>query len=143
MLFFRVRFTTRFGMPFKLFFWSLLGMFLDPFGSLGATFGRLLVNFCNFLGVFLETPPKLAKSLLKVKPRFPEKDAKGRNVVHFLTNLMYFAQFYDFIFYWLLFGSYWLLLAPIGSYWLLLVPIGSYWLLLTPIGSYWLLWSAL
>ena len=44
--------------------------------------------------------------------------------------------------YWLLFapiGSRWLLLAPIGCYWLLLAPVGSHWLLFAPIGSYWLL----
>merc|ERR1711966_612159 len=61
---------------------------------------------------------------------------------------MFFRQLSYFISYWLLFGSYclllvpiassWLLLAPIGSYCLLLSPIASSLLLLSPIGSYWL-----
>ena len=33
-------------------FWELLGVFLDPFGSLGASFGRLLVIFRSFGGSF-------------------------------------------------------------------------------------------
>ena len=129
--FFRVRFGTRFGMPFKMFFghfWNLLEAFWDPWG----TFGRLWVNFCNFLGVFLETPPKLAKSLPKVPPRPPKRIQKQS----FLDKFDVLSTI--FLFY-LLLASIWLLLAPIGSYCLLLAPIGSYWLPLAPIGSYWLL----
>ncbi len=37
---------------FRGAFWELFGVFLDPFGSLGATFGRLLVNFRSFGGSF-------------------------------------------------------------------------------------------
>ena len=33
---------------FRGAFWELFGVFLDPFGSLGASFGRLLVNFRSF-----------------------------------------------------------------------------------------------
>ena len=37
---------------FRGAFWELLGVFLEPFGSLGASFGRLLVNFRSFGGSF-------------------------------------------------------------------------------------------
>ncbi len=37
---------------FRGAFWELFGVFLDPFGSLGASFGRLLVNFRSFGGSF-------------------------------------------------------------------------------------------
>ena len=32
--------------------WKLFGFFLEPFGRLGATFGRLFVNFRSFGGSF-------------------------------------------------------------------------------------------
>ena len=41
---FGVRFRTRFGSAFSGASYSLFGFFLDPFGSLGGTFGRLLVK---------------------------------------------------------------------------------------------------
>ena len=37
---------------FRAAFWELFGFFLDPFGSLGASFGRLLANFRRFGGSF-------------------------------------------------------------------------------------------
>ena len=37
---------------FRGAFWKLFGVFLDPFGSLGASFGRLLVNFRSFWNSF-------------------------------------------------------------------------------------------
>ena len=33
---------------FRNAFWKLFGVFLKPFGCLGASFGRLLVNFRSF-----------------------------------------------------------------------------------------------
>ena len=35
-------------MAFGVLFGHFVGVFLDPFGCLGATFGRLLVNFRSF-----------------------------------------------------------------------------------------------
>ena len=37
---------------FRGAFWKFFGVFSEPFGNLGGTFGRLLVNFRSFGGSF-------------------------------------------------------------------------------------------
>ena len=114
----------------------LFGHFREPFGSLWGTFGRLLVT-------------KVAQRLQKVfqkRPNGSKAPHKGseKTIRHaFLDKFDVFLTVLLFSFVlasiWLLFGAYWLLLAPLVSYWLsyclLLAPIVSYCLLAVPIGS--------
>ena len=138
---FRYRFFTFFGNPrntHKSKKSSFLCHFWEHFGSLRGTFGRLLVT-------------KVAQRFQKVsQKRTNSFKARGKGSEKtkwfaFLNKINVFPKFSYFISYWLLFGSYWRLLAPIGSSWLLspsicsccllLSPIASSLLLLSPIGS--------
>ena len=136
---FRYRFFTLFGIPRNTHNSkksSFLAHFWEPFGSLRGTFGRLLVT-------------KVGQRLQKVSQKRPNGSKaphKGseKTIRHaFLDKFDVFSTVLSFSFVlasiWLLFGAYWLLLAPLVSYWLsyclLLAPIVSYCLLAVPIGS--------
>jgi len=129
---FRYRFFTLFRIPRNTHNSkksSLLGHFWKPFGSLRATFGRLLVT---------KVPQRLQK-VSQTRPngfKTPQKGSEKTKWLAFLEKFDVFSTIYSFSF---VLASIWLLLAPIGSYWLLLAPIAFYLLLLLPIVSYCLL----
>ena len=110
--------------------------FWEPFGSLRATFGRLLVT-------------KVVQRLQKVSQtrpngfKTPQKGSEKTTWLAFLKKFDVFSTISSFCIVlaciWLLFGFSWLLLAPLGSYCLLFAPIASYCLLLPPRCSYCLL----
>ena len=108
---------------------SLLAHFWEPFGSLRGTFGRLFVT---------KVPQRFQKVVQK-RPngsKAPQKGSKKTKRSAFLEKFDVFSTISLFsLLYWLLFGSYWRLLAPIGSSWLLLLSICSYCFLLSPIAS--------
>ena len=109
--------------------------FWEPFGSLRATFGRLLVT-------------KVVQRLQKVSQtrpngfKTPQKGSQKTTWFAFLKTFDVFSTISSFCsvgFYLAPIGAYWLLLAPLGSYCLLFAPIASYCLLLPPRCSYCLL----
>ena len=117
--------------------------FWEPFGSLRATFGRLLVT-------------KVSQRLQKVTKKgangskAPKEGSEKTTCPVFLDKFDVFSTISSFCIVlasiWLLLaliGSCWLLLAPIAFYLLLLPPIVSYCLLAAPIVSYWLLMAPL
>ena len=119
-------------------FWSKICTFSVTSGSPLGAFGAPL-------GAFWWTRwPKGSKKCPKsdpTAPRLPKKAPKRRNAESFSISLTFLLQLSYFISSWLLFGSYWRLLAPIGSSWLLLPSICSYCFLLSPIASSLLLLS--
>ena len=133
---FRYRFFTFFWTPRnsrKSFFFvknmHTFCYFWDPFGSLRATFGRLLVT-------------KVVQRLQKVSQTRPngfKTPQKGSGKTKWLAFLKKFDVFSTISSFCIVLASIWLLLALIGSCWLLLAPIAFYLLLLPPIVSYCLL----
>ena len=120
-----------------------LNSFGLPFGSLRATFGRLLVT-------------KVVQRLQKVSQTRPngfKTPQKGFEKTKWLAFLKKFDVFSTISSFCIVLASIWLLLALIGSCWLLLAPIAfyllllpsivSYCLLAVPIVSYWLLMAPL
>ena len=105
---------------------SLCGLFREPFGSLRATFGRLLVT---------KLPQRLQKVFQKRinGPQAPQKGSEKTKWLAFLKKFDVFSTISSFC---IVLASIWLLLALIGSCWLLLAPIAFYLLLLPPIVSY-------
>ena len=106
--FFRYRFLRFFGNPgnthkSKIFF--LLGDFWEPFGSLRATFGRLLVT---------KVPQRLPKGSQK-RPngsKAPQKGFEKTTWLAFLNKLNVFSTIFSFS---LVLAFIWLLFALIGS----------------------------
>ena len=99
--------------------------FWEPFGSLRATFGRLLVT-------------KVVQRLQKVSQTRPngfKTPQKGSEKTKWLAFLKKFDVFSTISSFCIVLASIWLLLALIGSCWLLLAPIAFYLLLLPPIVS--------
>ena len=108
---------------------NIFGHFWEPFGSLRATFGRLLVT----------KVPQRHQKVSQKRPNGSKAPHKGSEKTIWPAFLDKFDVFSTIFLFYLVLASIWLLLAPIGSYWLLLAPIGFYWLLLPPIVSYCLL----
>ena len=131
-MFFKYRFFTFFGKPCNTHNSkknSLLAHFREPFGSLRATFGRLLVT---------KVPQRLQKVSQK-RPNGSKAPQKGSEKTTWLAFLKKFDVFSTISSFCIVLASIWLLLALIGSCWLLLAPIAFYLLLLPPIVSYCLL----
>ena len=119
----------------------LFNHFWEPFGSLRATFGRLLVTKVVLQKVS-QTRPNGFKT--------PQKGSEKTKWLAFLKKFDVFSTISSFCIVlasiWLLLALIafcWLLLAPIAFYLLLLPPIASYCLLVAPIVSYWLLMAPL
>ena len=123
-------------------------VFSDPFWGALETLGRFWVTFWSLWDILVtKSLPKVAQRLRKVfqkranGSKAAQKGSKKTTWPAFLDKFDVFLNSSYFISYWLLFGSYWRLLAPIGSSWLLSPSICSCCLLLSPIASSLLLLS--
>ena len=118
-------------LPFLVQNMHLFCSFWEPFATLRATFGRLLVT-------------KVVQRLQKVSqkrpngPKAPQKGSEKTTWLPFLHKFDVFSTIFSFSF---VLAFIWLLLAPIGSSWLLLPSICAYCFRLSPIASSLLLLS--